>query len=751
MKGGAERIIPLYQEPKNSPFIPNIQKEIYNQKNFEKGIFPNQAQAQGQGQSQGQGQKPGLTPLVNLQVYQPPKPKPEQKGPTLFAPPFAPTPFYPPQYYYQLPPYMLQQQGMAQQYQIPVVNTYNINIDGVTGDHNKLGLIYEDMIPSQYNRQFMGTVTTLGERVAIYNYMRAMMFPHGDGKDIGLDGKSSNSLLSHLKFMDLNPYNTYKLSPNPYKGLPMDYLIYRSCYPIRHDPVGSTVVCAKNSIGMNIRIYKLTQGSYTMNTLKEKSMKDYEEWREISYYEYVREQILKKKQTPTFAMMYGYDISEQCKIDFDKIALMKQIQREQQPTYISNQVTTSVAPMQSVPTNQTGGFVKGNKTNGTLKSNLTGGVVNIDPSLCAQPMPPRQVAPIATVMVQPVRQSRELTPNPNAFVGKAIVSMSESPTYNIYNWASKTYQSDGNKRIQINTGFHLDKVWFSVLFQIIVATYAMQIHKICFNDFTPEDNIYIKDLNIGGAATQYWKYKIDGIDYYIPNYGYLVWIDSNFKDLPISASSVLDCITNVTGSNFNLLNTNKNIGPHKIYAEFLGDNIIFKSICFDQFIKSIDTNMFSQEFINNGGCVPPPEVCFLMDSIKNEALTDNEKDIGKYLYKYMKQFMNNRIGTYLKETEITNIRKDEQKDFLKGSIVVYEDGASSYKFVSFIGLEAGGNGVANILTKNDPTNPDIIEIQVPVTSLYAYTKTEAVVQTYKPNESILNEEELLETYVLNKN
>ena len=208
------------------------------------------------------------------------------------------------------------------------------------------------MMPSQYSKQFMGTVTTLGERIAINNYMRAMMFPNGDGKDIGLDGKSPNSLLAHLKFMDLNPYNTYKLSPNPYKGLPIDYLIFRSCYPIRHDPVGSTVVCAKNSIGMNIRIYKLTQGAYMMNNLKDKSIKDYEEWREISYYEYVREHILKKKQIPNFAMMYGYDISEQCrKKILTKIAQIKQIQRQPEPTYLSNQ--PNQIRMQAVPSKST--------------------------------------------------------------------------------------------------------------------------------------------------------------------------------------------------------------------------------------------------------------------------------------------------------------------------------------------------------------------------------------------------------------
>src|SRR5207253_4723248 len=129
-----------------------------------------------------------------------------------------------------------------------------------------------------------------------------------------------------------------------------------------------------------------------------------------------------------------------------------------------------------------------------------------------------------------------------------------------------------------------------------------------------------------------------------------------------------------------------------------------------------------------------------------EAIKDTDKDIGKYMYKFMKQFMNNRIGTYLKETEITNMRKLDSRNFNKGNIVVYEDGSSSYKFVMYLNVNGG---VATILTKNSPTDSDIIEMTVPVTSLYSYSKIEPISQTFKINESILTEEELLETYIMN--
>lgn len=730
LKGGAERVIPLYKEPINSPFIPNQQKQLYGERIAETApktyaqpetdkFKPRESQAQSQQQSQ-QNQ------LVNLQIYQQPKPReaPRPAVPTLLLP-SGTTPYCPPQFSYQFPPFMTSPYFSNQQ-QAAIMKTYNINIDGVTGDHSKLSLIYEDILPG---KQISGTLATIGERLNIYNFIKAMMFSQGDGKNVGLDGKSDDSLLSHLKFMDLNPYNTYKLSLNPYKGLPLGFLIYRSCYPIRYDSSGSAVICAKNSVGMNIRIYKMTQGSYMVNNQPDKKFIDYEEWREMSYYEYVRDHILRKKNAPNFVMLYGYYISENSQIDFDKIGQMRGIQTPNEPKYISSAPKTSSLVSSQVSRTIPYVEIPGEQSRQQISQQIsqlpqqTGG----NEPCC----PTDQKATISVQML-----------NPNAYLGKALVALTEAPTYNLFGWASKTYQIDGNIKRQINTGFHLDKVWYSIIFQIIIAMYCLQIHKIFFNEFNPEDHIYIKDVNAFGTATKFWKYVVDGIDYYIPNYGYIVMIESNFKDIPGVQTSVL---------NPNCGKQNITPGTHKLYAKCMDDNItddIFKQQTFDAFRKSVDSNVFDQAFIEQGGCPPPPEVKHLLGLIKSAASNDTEKFIGKYVYTYMRRFMNNRVGTYLKEVEVQNIRRDEQRNITKGQLVVYEDGSSSYKFVIFINLV--DQGIASILTKNEPANEDIIEMTVPITSLYGYSKMEQILQNYKPNESSLNEDDLLETYIVNK-
>ena len=93
--------------------------------------------------------------------------------------------------------------------------------------------------------------------------------------------------------MDLNPYNSHRFSLNPYKGLPKGFLLYRSCYPIRRDERQDTnVICAPESTGINVRIYKLTEGAYLVNKLSNiLDYTDFDEWREISFYEFIREKL----------------------------------------------------------------------------------------------------------------------------------------------------------------------------------------------------------------------------------------------------------------------------------------------------------------------------------------------------------------------------------------------------------------------------------------------------------------------------
>lgn len=130
----------------------------------------------------------------------------------------------------------------------------------------------------------------------------------------------------------------------------------------------------------------------------------------------------------------------------------------------------------------------------------------------------------------------------------------------------------------LNTGFHPDPVWKSIIFQIVAGIYALWKNSLCLNGFNLMDNIYIKDLTGTGIASGYWKYIINSIDYYVPNYGYLILIDSKFKDLPPSDATLATSAP-----------------KHKIIGNIYEDKPTEQELkdCFiNAFLNTINTNNF---------------------------------------------------------------------------------------------------------------------------------------------------------------
>jgi len=317
----------------------------------------------------------------------------------------------------------------------------------------------------------------------------------------------------------------------------------------------------------------------------------------------------------------------------------------------------------------------------------------------------------------------------------------------MYNWASKIYQIEGNIKRMVNTGFHTDVVWISLIFQLMVALYVMQINNIYIKDFTIRNNVFIKDLPTEANITSYWKYIINNVEYYIPNTGYLLLLDSNYSDVERNNDDSV------------FLNPDSSGNPikHKLNGLVFDKSLNVadvKEACFKVFKNAIDPNNFKGDFISEGGTPPQQETLDLLDKINQEAnkagtstsgapVVDPPKDINYYIQKYMTRFMNNRIGTYLKEQEHINIRKDTMNSVNPGNMVVHDEGNGNSKFVLLLGIS---NGVASIITKED-NQPDYIQKDnIALTSLSNYSRHEPIVQTYKPNEANLTEEAIIETY-----
>jgi len=716
MRGGGEKIIPMFID-ENNPGKPVEQEQIFTQRY---GDVKQQHQQQQQQQYASHQPRPEKGEIVNLnlQVKQPPKPKPDTKDSFTMYPTITNTnPFFPAQMSSMFNPYASNMLGAMYPMTVNYNKVYEITTNGPVDKHSQLQMIYEDVIPQ---KSVSTTFKTVGERLTQIQYVRTILFQKGDGAEVNLDGNSANSLLSHIKFLELNPFNiNNKFSNNPYKGLPDGFLIYRTCYPIkRAEPFGKAV-CSKDSMAINVRIYKLNLGGYLLNKQDKTKFYEYEQWREIAFYEYIREHIIKKKLSPNFVNMYGYYLCKNSCIEFDKITLLN----------------LGKPDPNADPLNPTATLNVWDKKQNDFVTSVVNGLRNINPGHIIQKISTDQ----SLQNIQPVQKPADL----KDYNGEVIVSLTESPTYNLTSWASKTYQQEGNTRRMINTGFYTENVWKSIIFQLMSALYVMKIHNLYIKDLSIKNNVFIKDLVLEGQVINYWKYRINGIDYYVPNFGYVLLVDSNYKDVSLAV------VPGSTVKPTSIKPEYKLDGPLFDAGNTIGSGTSIDSKLLEMFKAGIDPNNFGQDFISEGGTPPDNNILKLLGDMHK----DTETDIEKYFIKYMAKFMNNRIGTYLKEQEIIHIRSDDLREFKKGQILVHEEGTGLYRFVLYLDTN---NGTATVLTKNrtaqndpqyiDKDNEIIIEKQVQITTLSNYSLTEPIVQNFKVSESNLTEENILETY-----
>ena len=116
----------------------------------------------------------------------------------------------------------------------------------------------------------------------------------------------------------------------------------------------------------------------------------------------------------------------------------------------------------------------------------------------------------------------------------SLLMLTESVNINIIDWTKVKYEEKEPNDFYVNvsqviqTGYRTEEVWMSVLFQLIFAIYVLHKEKINFTNFTLRENVFINKINITPPNIKYWKYIINGAQYYVPNNEWLVMINSDF-------------------------------------------------------------------------------------------------------------------------------------------------------------------------------------------------------------------------------
>jgi hypothetical protein len=350
---------------------------------------------------------------------------------------------------------------------------------------------------------------------------------------------------------------------------------------------------------------------------------------------------------------------------------------------------------------------------------------------------------------------------------QCIVAITEAPTHNIFDWGTKSYSLDmGPIKKMVQTGYHDLKVWQSIMFQLLAAMHTMNLNDICINEMKLENNVFIRDLSRDESQIGYWKYIVNGIEYYVPNYGYLVVIDTKYNQLEDNVDTL-----NIMGD-FNVKLQHNICG--KIFND---DETSLELLKINNLINIFDSNNFKNKFLSYGGISPPPEIMDMMNTIKSgfnkflnapTAVTASrvslsgtasvasvvptvavpksyKETMNDIFFNTQKHFLNNRIGEYIKDIEKEQLIKESQS-FSVGNIVAEgittTNQINHYRWGLIIGLDIQNH--VTIYTLED----NIKKIKnVPNSSLAKSYKS--VEQNYKPNQK-LTEEDILETYIISQ-
>jgi hypothetical protein len=547
-----------------------------------------------------------------------------------------------------------------------IYKDYNINIGGPNTDHYQASILYEDALPSA---EIFLSYKSLKERNNLLDYVRSTFIMKTEGEYIDWAGGKS-SLNSRLKLIQLSPYGVNIFSNNPYTSLPEDLLLYTSCYPIQYDKAQGNSQCQKNSVGMNVRIYKLTTNSllvkfpetkYKNFVIKDKKIATYEDiasifgtkeqyniWRDLDYYEFIRNSINKKLISPNFIQSYCYFLNEDANMT----------------------------------------FTKNGKTN---------------------------------AMIKPTSNKE----NPNI----TTIILTESPTYSLLSWTCNNSQMEKNVRKQTFIGYKSHDRWKTIIFQILSVFFVMDKYKFTFEDMNIPNNFFIKELNLfgDGGGNQYWIYKINNVDFYVPCKGDLLLIDHDYHDFD--------------GSNKNF----KIIG--NMFSDY-DDEECTKKVR-ENAIKCIDMNNFGYD--KNVNSVKPPEsIQILINNIHNLLILKDEHDDNKYKYTYQDiiynnfgDYFNNRVGTMIRDTEKSYILKHDIRPFNIGELVINEIKYDMYEIVLFLGHIDENNFYC--ATKE---NDEIVYREYNKDSIYHYSTVEIIRPDILPGQPSQNMDNIIETYTI---
>lgn len=678
-EGGYKSVSDPYKKERNNPFVSNDARNVYKKRKSEEPQ-PRQPQV-----------------LAEQVVYDTQKSAPPVKNvyPTQFVPTNPMMPW--------LQNYNYKEDKM------PIQKIYNVNLSNPAGDHSFINKIFEDTLPSD---PYDFSLKSIYERQQLIIFFRNTMLDQGDGEEITLAPNAKKSFLSYIKLLEINPFGINK---NPYKTLPRGFLMYTAGYPIRYDKEKAQINLARNPIGLNIRMYQLSIGALRCYTINNNiDYYSFDAWRDVKFYEYIREKIIKRKICPNFVLMYLYAIDSQSNIDYARINSIKYsdskgIERRElkNERKINNEHEEHIAKLA------------------------------IDWKMMPQQMRADMLNKIIRLKTHSHFNNNvnEKEDDITVSSGKSLVAITEAPNYSLYQWASPVYDKAGTLYKMARTGFHTKDVWSSVLFQLVYTFAVLQKSGIYIRNMKIDNNIFIKDLYFEGNVSSHWEYVVNGQKFYVPNYGYLLMIDSKYNDIYEGTNETIDSYE-PNDRKYKIIS--KKLFGERNNGDMNSENI--ESKVRDQFKEIINKDNFTivlQKLVN-------AQIDDSLLKIIDDMHNDSENDISKILVKYFKFYLNNRIGTLLTVSEKQKIPLIINTNFNMGELLAYQVRYDEYRWCSYI--EKLNDNKHRILIKDENNNYKLEEVFG--YSLYKYMSDDEICQEY--NGYKITNSSCIETYSIDE-
>lgn len=256
---------------------------------------------------------PQPTPQLELKVYQP-----NTRAQSSTSAP-KPQPFF------TVDPYDVRESPSI--ISPPVINNITIEGSDPFQNHSRLASFIEYILPIN---NISSVASSIPDRLTLAQFIFETLLFNTNGLEINNLKYNIKSLLKSIKTTKLNPYllKHFNSKLSPYQ-MPKNFIIFQSCFPIKF--AQNQLMCDFNSVNINLRFYRIRQNEVKLKFDHEESLK-VKAWADINFYNYVRSNILEKKESPNFAMMYGYNLYKDSEINFEEYEKKQQIKAQKKLT-----------------------------------------------------------------------------------------------------------------------------------------------------------------------------------------------------------------------------------------------------------------------------------------------------------------------------------------------------------------------------------------------------------------------------------